>query len=699
MLRYRNDFLSYEEAPLLPRAHAAVIASQKWLLGRQAPDGHWVGELEGDTILESEYALLLAFLKGKVTEGEPPPEKLRRAAKYLLKKQLEDGGWSIYPGGPAEVSASTKAYFVLKLAGYSPHEPFMRRAREVILSLGGIEKINSFTKIYLAIFGQYPWEKCPAVPPEIILLPSWFYFNIYAISSWSRTILVPLSIVWASKPLVPVPEERGISELYCERETLHSSGESVHRSTPHAGSRKSSLFSWRNLFLTLDKVLKLAERYHFTPWRKRALKTAEEWMLARFEKSGGLGAIFPPMVNSVMALKCLGYPGDDPTMKQAIHELEHLEIHEGETMRLQPCVSSIWDTALSMVALHESGLPLDHSSMRKAAGWLLSKEVTSPGDWQVYRKNLKPGGWFFEYANEFYPDVDDTAMVLLALRGRGLHSVQDDEEIKACNRGLAWLLGMQGRDGGWASFDADNDRMVFTHIPFADHNAMLDPSTADITGRVLEMLSHYGFSRQDKPVEKGIRFLAECQEPDGSWYGRWGVNYIYGTWQVLKGLTAIGEETTSACVQKGVKWLLQVQHEDGGWGESCETYDDPSLKGQGKSTPSQTAWAVMGLMTAGLVNHQGVKRGIEYLLKTQTPEGTWEEEEFTGTGFPKVFYLGYHLYRHYFPLFALGMYTTLLEKKRWDGHSFPRMIESDPSARSKILSASEGQEGARCDSH
>jgi len=627
------------------RLNAAIERAQQWLLDTQAPDGYWVGELEGDTILESEYMLLLHFL------GRGDDERIPALCRRILGKQLPDGMWAIYPGGPGEVSASIKAYFVLKLAGHAPDAPHMRRAREAILSHGGVTAANSFTKIYLAMFGQYPWSRVPAIPPEIVLLPKWFYFNIYEISSWSRTILVPLAIIYAFRPRVGVPPGTGIGELF------------VEGGAPDPTLRWASrLICWRNFFLAVDRLLKLHEASPIRPLRRWALRAAERWTRERLRKSAGLGAIFPPMVNTVMALRSLGYPETDPDVAGQLKELADLEIAEGDTLRLQPCVSPVWDTAITAIALHESGMPDDHPALRRAGEWLLSKEVRERGDWSAKRPKLEPGGWYFEFANEFYPDVDDTAMVLMALQRIGLP--EGSGKGKVMDRALRWMLGMQGKDGGWASFDVDNRRMCFAQISFADHNAMLDPSTADITARVLEMLGTSELGRSHPAVPPALRYLYHEQEPDGAWYGRWGVNYVYGTWQALRGLESIGEDMGAERARRAVAWLQSTQNADGGWGESCRSYADPSARGRGPSTPSQTAWAVMGLMSAGQTASDAVRRGVQFLLSRQRADGTWDEEEFTGTGFPCVFYLRYHLYRNSFPLMALGMYRRRLAGSR-----------------------------------
>lgn len=622
--------LDHREQVLKAKVLDAAERARKWLLKQQAPEGYWMGELEGDTILESEYIILLTFLG-----LDKHQEKIRTLARYIIQKQQDDGGWGTYPGAPPDLSASVKAYLALRLAGCSVDEPRLVKAKALIRSLGGVDAANSFTKIYLAMLGQYPWEKCPAVLPEVILFPHWSYFSVYAMSAWSRTIVVPLSIIWAFKPVVRIPVT--IDELFVP------AGKKEKDQTP--------LFSWRSFFLKVDKVLKFLEKLPVKPFRAVSLRKAEAWILERFRKSDGLGAIFPPMVDAVIALKCLGYRDDDSVFRDAIAQLEKLEILEDGVLRMQPCLSPIWDTALAITALEESGLSKTDSALLKSAQWLLSKQVKEPGDWKIHNPSLPAGGWVFQFNNEFYPDVDDTAIALLSLA-----RVDFPYKRRAVSLGLRWILGMQGSGGGWAAFDRDNNHEILTQVPFADHNAMLDPACPDLTGRVLEMLSAYGYTMESVPVKRAIEYLISSQEPEGCWYGRWGVNYVYGTWQVLKGLSCIGEQMDAVYVQKAVQWLKEVQNLDGGWGESCRSYEDPSYKGKGESTPSQTAWALMGLIAAGEQESPAVTRGFQWLLVHQLPEGTWNEELFTGTGFPKVFYLRYHLYRHYFPLFALGMY-------------------------------------------
>jgi squalene-hopene/tetraprenyl-beta-curcumene cyclase len=627
---------------LASRVSAALDGARKRLFALQHDEGYWCGELEADTTLESDYILLHALL------GTGNPERFEKAARYILEHQNEDGGWGIYAGGPSNISASVKAYFGLKLAGHTAEHPALTRARKKILEMGGVPKVNTFTKIYLCFFGQYDYDAVPAIPPEIVLFPKWFWFNIYEISSWSRAILVPLSIAYAKKPFKKIPDEMGVEELFVDGR------DQANMHLPWA----SKWISWRNFFLCLDRLTHWFERVHIRPLRSIALKQAEKWMLERFEMSDGLGAIFPAVMNSIIALRCLGRSVDDPQFIRAMDELEKLGIEEGNTFRVQPSKSPVWDTAYALFGLGECGVPANDPRMMKGADWVLQKQVRNPGDWKVKNKNGQPGGWYFEFNNEFYPDVDDSAMVCL-----GLSRVEHPNgryQRESVQRAIDWILSMQCRNGGWASFDKDNDRMVFEHIPFADHNAMLDPPTVDITGRILEMLATYGYDRHHPAVKRAIKFIGEEQEADGSWFGRWGVNYIYGTMQVLRGLESMGVDHHEPYIQQAAEWLRMVQNVDGGWGETCGSYDDPNTKGVGPSTPSQTAWAVMGLLAANDTRSDCVAQGIAYLLRTQKKDGSWDEPHYTGTGFPRVFYLNYHMYRQYFPLIALTTYAKVM---------------------------------------
>ncbi len=637
----------------LADVESAIVQSREFLLSQQHPEGYWGGELEADSMLEADYIFLHTLLES----GDPG--RLKRAFTEMMRYHNADGSWSIYPGGPGNISLSVKCYFSAKLMGVGADDPRLTKCREWVLAHGGVVACNTFTKMYLCALGQYDYDAVPAIPPEIVLFPNWFYFNIYEISAWSRSILVPLAIIYAKKPFKKIPTEQGIDELF-----VGGRANSILR----LRMNRKSLLSWRNVFLMVDRVLHFAEAVHLRPLRKAALAKAEKWMLERLEMTDGLGAIYPAMLNAIIALRCLGYSEDDPQVIRARDEFEKLGIEQPATtampeptFRMQPAVSPVWDTAQAVYALGEAGVPRNHPRMIKAADWLLSKEVRHKGDWAVKVPNTEPGGWYFEFNNEFYPDVDDTAMVCL-----GLSRVEHPNgryQRESVQRAIDWVLSMQCKNGGWASFDKDNDRMVFQYVPFADHNAMLDPPTVDITGRILECLATYGYDQSHPAVKRGLKFIRKEQEPDGSWFGRWGVNYIYGTMQVLRGLEAMGVDRNDPMIQQAAEWLRSVQNADGGWGETVGSYDDPNRRGQGESTASQTAWAIMGLLAVGDTRSECVARGMAYLLRTQKKDGSWDEPFFTGTGFPRVFYLMYHLYRQYFPLIALTTYSKVMAEK------------------------------------
>ncbi|MCP9451996.1 MAG: squalene--hopene cyclase [Nitrospira sp.] len=631
----------------------AIRRSEAWFLDRQHEEGYWVAELEADTTLTSEYVMLRRFL------DRVDPDREEKAVRYLKATQLPDGGWPIYYGGPSEISASVKAYFALKLTGVSAEEPFMVRAKERILAMGGVVHANVFTKIALALFDQYDWEGVPHMPVEIMLLPKTFYFNVYAISYWSRAVLIPLLIIFAHRPVCRIPSERGIDELYpVPRKEIR------YWNYPPF-NKDQDWFTPHNFFVALDALLKVYDHMPVRALRKKALRKAAYWMLEHMKGTGGLGAIYPAMANSIMALQCMGYDTDDPLVVKALREIEELEVYDSveldgqlvPALHLQPCFSPIWDTALLVNALIEAGLPQDHPALQKAAAYLMSRQTKTVGDWIVSSPQAEPGGWYFQFENELYPDVDDSAVVLMALAKLKLPDFA--EQRRAIRRGMKWVVAMQSSNGGWGAYDKDNNREVFNYIPFADHRALLDPATSDVTGRCLEMLGMLGYDRSHPAVGPALAFLKREQEPDGSWFGRWGVNYIYGTWSVLAGLRSIGEDLSAPYIRRAVSWLESKQNPDGGWGESCLSYADPAYSGKGESTPSQTAWALMGLMAAGMVDSFSVARGVQYLLRHQLKDGVWEEVRHTGTGFPRVFYLRYHWYCKYFPLWALAMYRNL----------------------------------------
>ena len=645
----------------IERISEGIEAATNWLLGQQHELGYWCAELEADSMLESDYIFMHTLL------GTGDRGRMERAVNEILRHQNEDGGWSLYPGGPSNVNYGVKCYLALKLMGWKADHPLMVKARKRVLELGGVVECNTFTKIYLCAMGQYDYDAVPAVPPEIILFPKWFYFNIYEISAWSRAILVPLSIIYAKKPFKKLAPEQTIDELFVGgREGANL----------HLRFDRKRLFSWRNFFLLTDRLMHWSERVHIRPLRKVALKKAEQWILDHFERSDGLGAIYPAMLNAIVALVYLGYSKDDPQLIRALDEFERLGIDcpEGTpdysvpTFRMQPCFSPVWDTAQVLSTLGEVGLARNDPRLVKAADWLLSKEIRSKGDWSHNVKVAEPSCWCFFFNNDHQPDVDDTGEVLLALKA--VDNPRERYQHEVTRRAIQWVFAMQCKNGGWASFDKDNTKKIFESIPFADHNAMIDPPTVDITGRILEMLASYGYTRRDKRVEKAIEFILKEQEPDGAWFGRWGVNYLYGTFLVLRGLQAMEVSFLEPAVQQAAEWIRMVQNPDGGWGETAGTYDDPSQRGVGPSTPSQTAWALLGLLAANDTRSDSVAKGVRWLIDRQQKDGSWSElmpgrngeSYYTGTGFPKVFYLGYHFYKQYFPLLALTTYRKAMER-------------------------------------
>ena len=629
-------------SPASSRIDTAIDRARAALLSLQHETGYWCGELQGDSILESEYILTRFILN---QEDDP---RLPLIANYLRRLQQPDGSWNMYPGGKGDLSGTVKAYAALKLMGDSPDAPHMRAAREWILRAGGAERCNTFSKFFFACLGQISFEACPSIPPEVVLLPKWAYFNLYNVSAWTRTMILPLGIVTTfryTRRQKLRPDQR-IDELYVDRDAANRLSPEPLRGLPR---------NWRETFLRLDQGLKWYEQAPLESLRRHALKRAEKWLLDHLDGSEGLGAIFPPMVYMLIVFRILGYPDDHPRVKLAHKHLEDFFIQEGDAIRIQPCLSPVWDTGIAMHALAETGMDEDDDAARRASRWLLAKECTFASDWRLNCPNAPVGGWFFEFENPHYPDVDDTAMVTMSLTRLG----GAGEAASAAGRGLRWLLAMQNDDGGWAAFDKTRDRPILEKIPFADHNAMQDPSCPDITGRVLECLGHCGLTIRDERVRRAIRFIQSQQDESGAWWGRWGVNFVYGTWQVLCGLHAVDEDMSHEYVQRAAAWLRSVKKPDGSWGESCDSYEDPSLKGQGESTASQTAWGTMGLLAVGGPDDPDVMRGINWLIEHQAADGNWEERFYTGTGFPKVFYLKYHLYRLYFPLMALGRFRRL----------------------------------------
>ena len=636
--------------PSLQVTDALVAAAAKtarravgWFAANQQESGYWWGDLTADTTLEADYILLQLWLYPPRQGSWDPPARpqMERAVRSIRQRQLPEGGFNLFPGGPADVNGSIKAYFALKAAGVSVEDSRMVLLRETILRLGGLQAANSYVKINLSLFGLYPRQHVPSIPPELILLGK----VIYEMSSWTRAIVIPLAIVQAlTVEPRPVPAGFSLAELLVPGVSL-------------ALPRDDGFFNRRNTFLRIDKVFKLWERYGSGALRRRAIRKAMEWITERTRYTDGLAAIYPPMMYTIMAMDLLGYAPDHPDRAEAENQFANLMVDDGERFFFQPCFSVVWDTAIASHALGESGMA-PAELLTRAGDWLLTKEVRRKGDWSIKRPQVEPSGWYFEFANEYYPDIDDTAMVLL-----GLHfSVcgQPAAQAAAVKRAVDWLLAMQSTDGGWAAFDVDNNWQFLSDVPFADHNAMLDPTCPDITGRVVEALTLHGVRADHPAIRKGVAYLERAQEADGSWQGRWGVNYIYGTCFAVRGLRAAGESDREVAVLRAGEWLRSIQNADGGWGESPESYRE-NVFVPAASTPSQTAWAVLGLLASGDTYSSSVQRGVEYLIQNQNADGTWSEEAATGTGFPNVFYLRYHLYRNSFPLLALA---TFLKAER-----------------------------------
>ncbi len=630
----------------------AIAKSRQYHLSTQHVDGYWVEELETNPTITAEYLFFMHFM------GIDHPDHANKIVNYLLRFQREDGGWNLYPEAPGDISATVEAYMALKMAGVDPSRDEMKRARGFIISNGGIRSCRVFTKIFLAMLGQSSWDPVPAMPIESIFLPRWFYFNIYEMSSWSRATVVPLSLIRSKKPVFPVEEGRGIKEVFtgADRDLSIKS--------------KQPGLNWPNFFLFVDKCLKWIGKSPWKPFRKAANRKALKWILKHQEPEGDFSGIQPAMFNALIALKLSGYSMDHPAIVKGLEGVQRFIIDREDHFVLQACVSPLWDTAIAANALMDSGVPGNHPALVKAGEWMLRKQVTLRGDWRFKNPNTPSGGWSFEFHNENYPDLDDTAEILMALDR--IHFNDKEWKESEMQRALTWLYSMQSQNGGWAAFDQDNDHKLFNQIPFADHGAMLDPPTVDVTGRILWMTGRLGLTKHPA-VPKALNFIKSEQEEDGCWYGRWGVNYIYGTFLVLCGLRSIGEDVRQPYIRNAVEWLVNHQNEDGGWGETCRSYREPHLRGQGESAPSQTAWGLIGLVETGEADSDAARRGAAYLINRQLADGSWYEDEFTGTGFPGNFYIKYHMYQQFFPLMALSRYCSAQDHRSARGQMAARL--------------------------
>jgi len=633
-----------DEGEALDRSIAAATDA---LLAAQRPDGHWVFELEADATIPAEYILLRHYL------GEPIDAELEgKIASYLRRIQGSDGGWPLFHGGDLDVSASVKAYFALKMIGDDPHTEHMRRAREAIRERGGAAKSNVFTRALLALYGVVSWRAVPVMPVEIMLLPEWFPLHLNKMSYWARTVIAPLLVLGALKPRARNPRQIGVDELFVEPpETIGLLPRAAHQSV-----------AWSKFFGALDAVLRIVEPHFPRRTRQRAIQAAVAFVKARLNGENGLGAIFPAMANSAMMFDALGYDRQHPDYLTARGSIDRLLVVNAEEAYCQPCVSPVWDTALACQTLLELGEERAIEAAAAGLRWLQPlQELEAVGDWSVRRPHVRPGGWAFQYANPHYPDLDDTAVVVMAMdrlrRARGLNSFD-----VAIERGREWIRGLQSRDGGFGAFDADNAFLYLNNIPFADHGALLDPPTEDVTGRCVSMLAQLGERPEtSSAMREALQFLRQRQMPDGSWHGRWGMNYIYGAWSALCALNIAGLEASAPEATRAAEWLAATQNEDGGWGEDGTSYKlDYRGHEPAPSTASQTAWALLGLMAAGRIDDASVARGVKFLLGAQASDGFWREERFTATGFPRVFYLRYHGYAKYFPLWAIARYRNAL---------------------------------------
>ncbi len=644
---------------------AAINRTHAMLRSIQDSEGWWWGELETNPTMEAEYVFLTHIL------GITDPERNRKIANYIERRQGEDGGWSLYYGGGSDLSTTVESYAAMKIAGRESESRVMTRAREFILSRGGVPKARVFTKIWLAMIGQWDWSGTPYLPPEIIFMPRWAPFNIYSFASWTRATVVPMTIILSENPTYPLPPEQCIDELFPDGR------ENTDYSLPQPSALSPDWFVF-----VADRMLHSGEKLPFKPLRNLAKRRVEKWIVEHQEKDGSWGGIQPPWVYSLIALRELGYGVDHPVIKQGLSGLEAFALQDTEdTWRVQACISPVWDTALTVNALLESGMGADDPALVRAADWLVSRQIREPGDWQVKVPSAKPGGWAFEFDNNAYPDTDDAAAVLLAI---GRADVTDRESrANALDTGLRWLVAMQSNNGGWGSFDKNNTSRITTKLPFFDFGEVIDPPSVDVTAHILEALGELAWPVESPGVRRALKYIWDEQEPDGAWFGRWGVNYIYGTGAVLPGLEAIGFDMSDSRVQMAADWVESRQNQDGGWGETCASYANPGLRGRGDSAASQTGWALLALIAAGRTASESAERGVSYLLTSQRPDGTWDEPQYTATGFPGYgvgdrrfkstessekdllpvelpagFMIKYHMYRIYWPLLALGRYRA-----------------------------------------
>jgi squalene-hopene/tetraprenyl-beta-curcumene cyclase len=608
----------------------ALQRAVDWLLRNQSAEGWWSGELETNVTMTAEHVLLCRFLR-------IPLDDIRDGAiEHILYHQREDGSWALYYDGPADLSTTIEAYVALKVLGVDARREEMRRALTVIHRFGGVVNARVFTKIWLALFGVYPWEGVPSLPPELVWFPLWMPFNLYDFACWARGTVAPLTIVVSKRPVRSLGADVGEIVLAGTEDELRR-------------VRGSGWLMW------VEKLQKLYERLPVQPFRRRAQRAMANWVIERQEADGSWGGIQPPWVYSLIALDLLGYDLNHPLMRKGLEGMQRFVIRDDRGWQFQACMSPVWDTAWAVRALALAGLDANHPALQRAVDWLLGEQIPddAPGDWRVKCAQANGNGWAFEFDNDAYPDIDDTTIIVLAL----LEGGNREKVARAVERATLWTLAMRSSNGAWAAFDRDNTRELLYRMPFSDFGAMIDPPTEDVTAHALEMLAALGRGLGDPYVSRGLQYLRETQKPSGAWYGRWGVNYIYGTWCVLSALAALG--TGRDMIDRAVAWLVSVQNADGGWGESCYSYDDESFAGRGRSTPSQTAWAVLALQLAGHPHHPAVDRGLGFLRDRQLATGTWEEREFTGTGFPRDFYINYHLYRHLFPTMALAMDARL----------------------------------------